>query len=101
MYSLASQGWKVTDFGFTMQGSSQRPRTTVYARGTSSYRAPELICGSSLKYTNKIDIWAVGCILYELVFRRKAFPNDYKVGQHADSGKEFDVIIGPDIIPEE
>ena len=32
--------------------------------GTISYMAPEMIAGE--KYNNKIDIWALGCIIYEL-----------------------------------
>ena len=32
--------------------------------GTISYMAPEMITGE--KYNNKIDIWALGCIIYEL-----------------------------------
>lgn len=31
---------------------------------------------SDVKYTNKVDIWAMGCILYELLFRKKAFSGD-------------------------
>jgi ankyrin repeat protein len=82
-----------------MQGSSRRAHTTVYARGTTSYRAPELI-RETPKYTNKVDLWAVGCILYELVLGQKAFTDDWQVLQHAASGEEFDVNIGHEIIPD-
>ena len=33
--------------------------------GTRYYRAPEVILGG--RVTNKVDIWAAGCILYELI----------------------------------
>ena len=31
------------------------------------------------KYTNKVDIWAMGCIFYELACCRKAFRDDFAV----------------------
>lgn len=37
------------------------------------YRAPELILGVS-KYTEKIDIWATGCIIAELLTLKPLFP---------------------------
>jgi serine/threonine protein kinase len=33
------------------------------------------------KYSNKVDIWAVGCICYEVVFLQKAFSSDYEVSK--------------------
>ena len=39
------------------------------------YRAPELILGSN-KYDHSIDIWAAGCILFELLTKRPLFPGD-------------------------
>ena len=39
------------------------------------YRAPELILACN-KYTTSIDIWAVGCILFELIMRTPMFPGD-------------------------
>ena len=53
------------------------------SRGTSSYRAPELVLGNG--YTKKVDIWAVGCILYEIVIQQKAFEHDLAVGSYAAS----------------
>ena len=39
------------------------------------YRAPELILGSN-RYDESIDIWATGCILFELIVRTPMFPGD-------------------------
>ena len=33
-------------------------------------------------YNNKVDIWAIGCILYEVIFRQKAFSNDFAICQY-------------------
>jgi serine/threonine protein kinase len=35
------------------------------------------LMGETAKYNNKVDIWALGCILYEMVTDRKAFEGDY------------------------
>lgn len=43
---------------------------------TTPYRAPELFEqneGESLKYNSKIDIWSLGCILYELICQNGPF----------------------------
>ena len=39
------------------------------------YRAPELIL-ASFKYDTSIDIWATGCILFELLTKTPMFPGD-------------------------
>lgn len=39
------------------------------------YRAPELILGTN-RYNHSIDIWATGCILFELLTKRPLFPGD-------------------------
>ena len=100
LYSLANEAWKVADFAFTMEGSSRRAYTTVYARGTRGYRVPELIRPSQSKYTNKVDLWAIGCILYELVLRRRVFEDDWEILQYATSGKHFEIIIEPETVPD-
>ena len=61
----------------TTEGTSGRVHTTHYVKGTSSYRSPELVKDGI--YTNKVDIWAMGCIFYEIIFRHKAFRNDNAV----------------------
>lgn len=39
------------------------------------YRSPELIMGSHF-YNHSIDVWASGCILFELLTRTPMFPGD-------------------------
>jgi serine/threonine protein kinase len=70
-------------------GTGSQAYTTNYSRGTPSYRAPELITNG--KYNNKVDIWAIGCILFELVFREKAFVGDYAVLQYHQLPGELSV----------
>lgn len=53
---------------------------TQFARGTPGYRAPELLVQES--YTDKVDIWALGCILHELATGQKPFQTDLAVEQY-------------------
>lgn len=76
--------WKIGDFGLTTDGTSKKKWTTRYVRGTNCYRAPELI--REEKYTNKVDIFAFGCVLYEATFSKKAFSDDFLVVQYAITG---------------
>jgi serine/threonine protein kinase len=101
LYSLANEAWKVTDFGFTMEGSSRRALTSVASRGTSSYRAPELLLETNAKYTNKVDMWALGCILYELVARARAFREDWHIVKYSESGKDYDTTLAGEGVPED
>ena len=86
LYRVEDGRWKITDFGLTSEGTSRRAHTTRYARGTSSYRAPELLSESTCGYNNKVDIWALGCIAYELIARKQAFAGDHSVLQYSLSG---------------
>src|SRR5271155_2995181 len=76
LFSALSKTWKVGDFGLTAEGTSKRAHATRYARGTPCYRAPELL-RERAEYSNKVDIFAMGCILFELATGgRKAFADD-------------------------
>ena len=52
---------KIIDFGSACT-KNERPYTYIQSR---FYRAPEVILESG--YSEKIDIWSLGCILYELL----------------------------------
>jgi len=97
LYSVEHDTWKVADFGLTAEGTSKRALETQYSRGTPSYRAPELIVDG--KYTNKVDIWALGCIFYEIIFQKRAFSGDIEIHQYAltYNTSSVDSKIPPDV----
>lgn len=84
-----------------MEGFSSRALTSYTSRGTTAYRAPELLNRTSPEYTNKVDMWDVGCILYELVVRRRAFRDDWVVYDYAKSGTDFDTTLVGECVPED
>jgi serine/threonine protein kinase len=68
---------KLADFGL----SKRLTDTTAYhtRSGTPSYMAPEVLgfldaSDSSSEYTNAVDIWAAGCIIYRLIAGHVPFP---------------------------
>jgi serine/threonine protein kinase len=89
---MKDRRWKIADFGISAEGTSRRARTTHYARGTSSYRAPEVLRESST-FNNKVDIWALGCILYELVAHKLAFSGDWGVMAYAYSSSNANLDL--------
>ena len=61
--------FKIGDFGI-----SKKLDGTIHAKtfgGTKNYVAPELLKGQ--KYDKKVDIWALGCIIYELFTLKPCF----------------------------
>jgi serine/threonine protein kinase len=86
LFSVPDLVWKVADFGLSTEGTSKRASTTEQARGTECYRAPELLNRWGFSVCKKSDIWALGCILYELLFGLKAFSSDFNLCQHIQSG---------------
>ena len=84
LYSKDDDNWKVADFGLTCEGTTRRDNTTRYARGTIGYRSPELTTSPGT-FNNKVDIWALGCVLFELAARKKAFDNDWRIMEYAQS----------------
>src|SRR5271154_6574325 len=88
LYSLKENKWKLVDFGITSQATTDQANPTVYARGTGGYRAPELLSVPAA-FTNKVDIWALGCIFYELLMEgEKAFQDDFSVQTYRMSTSE-------------
>ena len=80
LLSPAACAWKITDFGLTFEGTSRIKYTTRNSRGTQGYRAIELLRLGELGFVTKAsDIWALGCIFYELAYQTKAFSDDIEV----------------------
>jgi NIMA (never in mitosis gene a)-related kinase len=59
---------KLGDFGLARNLTSEFARTMV---GTPFYMSPELVSGRG--YDEKSDIWALGCVLYEMAVLRPPF----------------------------
>ncbi|KAL4432750.1 hypothetical protein ABPG74_011571 [Tetrahymena malaccensis] len=69
---------KIADFNVSMICESQSPV------GTISYMAPEQVYGIAysdssykIQYSEKIDIWAVGTIMHEMITGIQLFPGNY------------------------
>jgi len=72
------------------EATSRHERPTAYGRGTASYRAPEIL-SESRTYSKKTDIWALGCILYELVTYEKAFRGDWEVLEYKHEKQRLEI----------
>jgi len=64
---------RIVDFGIARIASSSLTQTATVL-GTPSYMAPEQIAGQ--KIDHRVDLFALGAILYELLTFQRAFPGD-------------------------
>jgi len=81
---VGGKRWKIADFGISTAGTSKRLIATNERRGTAYYSAPEILLseGSIPSYTNKVDIWGLGTILYELWTGKRPFQTSHHVIQY-------------------
>lgn len=63
---------KLADFGLAKDFKAKKGDHTEYV-STRWYRAPELVLRVQ-NYTEKIDIFALGCIMGEMFLGRPVFP---------------------------
>ncbi|XP_043954588.1 cyclin-dependent kinase-like 5 [Gambusia affinis] len=72
---------KLCDFGFarTIASPSEGGVYTDYV-ATRWYRAPELLVGD-IKYGKPVDVWALGCVLIEMLTAQALFPGDSDLDQ--------------------
>jgi serine/threonine protein kinase len=78
MYSNESGSWKVADFGLSKEETTKSFPKTQRKRGTVAYRAAELFELSTtgpVQYNYPVDIWALGCIAYEVFTTSQIFPD--------------------------
>ncbi|KAA0150762.1 hypothetical protein FNF27_03052 [Cafeteria roenbergensis] len=68
---------KICDFGLSRGVADEGEEELTAYVVTRWYRAPEIMLACK-NYTSKVDVWAVGCIMAELVRRKVLFPGrDY------------------------
>ncbi|RVE60808.1 hypothetical protein OJAV_G00184290 [Oryzias javanicus] len=72
---------KLCDFGFARTMTSP-PESAVYTDyvATRWYRAPELLVGD-IKYGKPVDVWAVGCLIIEMLTSQPLFPGESDLDQ--------------------
>ena len=73
---------KICDFGLARVADPDHDHTgflTEYV-ATRWYRAPEILLGSPV-YTKGVDMWAVGCILGEMISNKPLFPGKHYLDQ--------------------
>lgn len=74
---------KIGDFGLARvynSNSNNNNNTYTPQVATKWYRSPELLYGS-YKYSSPVDIWAIGCIMYELFTFNVLFPGQNDINQ--------------------
>ncbi|CAD8045005.1 unnamed protein product [Paramecium primaurelia] len=69
--TMSSKEIKIIDFGVSTYAGQQKQIDNVV--GTLSYLAPEVLSSSYKFIQPSQDVWAVGCIIYGLVFGRLPF----------------------------
>ncbi|CUS12985.1 unnamed protein product [Tuber aestivum] len=71
---------KLGDFGISKRTQGET-RTVLHTTvGTRIYSAPEVLgldsTSETSEYTNAVDIWSLGCVVYELLTGEKLFANE-------------------------
>ncbi|KAM6159668.1 cyclin-dependent kinase 20 isoform 2-T2 [Erethizon dorsatum] len=76
----ASGQLKIADFGLARIFSPDGSRLYTHQVATRWYRAPELLYGAR-QYDQGVDLWAVGCIMGELLNGSPLFPGENDIEQ--------------------
>ncbi|GAB65303.1 cdc2-related protein kinase 1 [Plasmodium cynomolgi strain B] len=71
---------KICDFGMARKFGHINNHNITKNVVTLWYRAPELLLGERC-YTNKIDIWSVGCIFAEMILKKPLFIGENEIDQ--------------------
>ncbi|WKY06031.1 hypothetical protein Q1695_006323 [Nippostrongylus brasiliensis] len=70
---------KVADFGLS-RSIGIPVRVFTHEVVTLWYRAPEILLGAP-RYAAAVDVWAIGCILAEIVLKKSLFKSDSEIDQ--------------------
>lgn len=66
--------FKIIDFGLSFIVSTNKPQKYNIHVFTQGFKPPEILRG--LKYNNKADVWAMGCVLFHLATKKYIFMGD-------------------------
>lgn len=78
---------KVIDFGFAKKIPGPKGDLSYTICGTPEYLAPEIL--NSKGHDKAVDIWALGCLVYELLVGRTPFADD-------NQSRIFQRVLGAD-----
>eukprot|EP00397_Hematodinium_sp_SG-2012_P014720 GEMP01014976.1.p1 GENE.GEMP01014976.1~~GEMP01014976.1.p1 ORF type:complete len:515 (+),score=126.80 GEMP01014976.1:238-1782(+) len=71
---------KLCDFGFARTIASKQVSPLTDYVATRWYRSAELLLGAT-KYTNSVDMWAIGCIMGEITDAQPLFAGESEIDQ--------------------
>jgi eukaryotic-like serine/threonine-protein kinase len=92
---------KVADFGIARAVSSHSVTQTAAVFGTAAYVAPEQAQGENVD--RRTDVYALGCVLYELLTGRQPFTAESAVAlayKHVSESPVPPTRLNPDISPQ-
>jgi eukaryotic-like serine/threonine-protein kinase len=80
----------LADFGITSVDVTMTVQTTQ-CLGTPGYRAPELVLNAV--FNTQVDIWSMGCILFEMSVGHKPFHDDFGVVYYSRDGVSLEIDL--------
>ena len=82
---------KVADFGLSRMVNSMNMKTLYNLRGTLNYCAPEIFDGQ--KFTTKSDIYSLGIIFWELLYRVVAGVYQTPYAEYPEMDQPIQIIV--------
>jgi tRNA A-37 threonylcarbamoyl transferase component Bud32 len=67
VYDQSNDSVNIIDFGLSVPFQSRRRLRDDHLVNTFHYRPPECIMFHNYTYTNNVDIWAAGCVMYYMM----------------------------------
>ncbi|PUU79621.1 kinase-like domain-containing protein [Tuber borchii] len=84
---------KLGDFGVSKRIRAQATTTFHTQVLTQAYSAPEVLGldsnSETSDYTNSVDIWSLGCVIYELLVGKQLFVSEAQVSRYFFGKKPF------------
>ena len=82
----------ICDFGLSRSfDDGENDTTSSFKHGTPRYKAPELIGlgGSDANHSEKTDVWALGCVFFEIHVALKGWSLEHFLREHRGSASEL------------